>query len=725
MRFRSLQLKLVVIFGLCLIVAIGSGVAYSVVAARRTQTFVTGKSADVATQAAQALLVEKARAISFSIEVELEVALDTARTLAYLLAGIKDPRVRLAMTRDQVSGILRSIVEKNSTFLGMYTVWEPDAFDGNDRGFVGAEGHDDTGRFIPYWDRNLEGALRLEATVNYENATPHPNGVRKGEYYLLPRERQQECVIDPYPYLVQGQTAWIVSSVVPILAEQTFYGIAGVDLRGDFLQALVDRVHQDFYGKAGQIGIISYNGILAALTGAPQLIGQSLKEWMTDDWQEDLQLIQAGQEKIKIKTETIEVILPIKTGKTGMPWAVAIELPKTAVLGGVQALTQELRWRGRRDTIWQVAVGASILLVILGVIWGVSVQIVRPLKAAAQVAHRVAEGDVQIKIAAAAQDEVGQVLRAMTTMVTYLQGVAQVAERVAAKDLNVTVTPQSERDVLNHALSKMVVNLDAMLADNTRAMQEIAAQNTVMQQQNWVKDGLSQLSAALAGEKTLDEVCRDAIGFIARYVNAGQGVLYVYDAERSMLTLRGTFAFVERDELSNTYKLGEGVIGQVALERTPILLRHVDRAERLIQTGTFSGAPLNTSTFPLVYNDELYGVFELASFESFDRAQQDFLDGANRVIATALFSSLQRDRVQSLLRQSQEAAHSAELAKADAQHQAEEARKINVLLEEKQQALEQQSEELRQMNVRLEEREQELRQQQEELRQQNERLKRG
>jgi GAF domain-containing protein len=339
------------------------------------------------------------------------------------------------------------------------------------------------------------------------------------------------------------------------------------------------------------------------------------------------------------------------------------------------------------------------------------------------VAEHVAEGDLDVDIDVTSEDEVGQLLKAIQNMVTYIQCVANVAERISEKDLHVTVTPKSDRDVLNHSLVKMVTNLHKMIDDNGQAMTEIEQQNQAMKQQSWIKDGIGQLSAELSGENSLRAVCQKAITFTARYINAGQGVLYVYEPEREIVKLYGFFAFTERDDISNEYAVGEGVIGQVAFEREPILLKHPTEKESLITTGTFSGVPVNTYTFPLVYEEELYGVLELASFEPFETVQQEFLTEANRVIATALFSTAQRERVQELLRQSQEAATAAEQAKAEAQQQAEDARRMNVLLEEKQQELEQQSEELRQMNVQLKEREQELQQQQEELRQQNEALK--
>lgn len=256
----------------------------------------------------------------------------------------------------------------------------------------------------------------------------------------------------------------------------------------------------------------------------------------------------------------------------------------------------------------------------------------------ANVTEQIAEGNLQVNVQPRSQQDVLNI--SLQKLIIYIQEVAQIMHKISQKDLNVVVSPKSEEDVLNTSLQHMVHNLQAM-------MDEIA-------QQNWIKDGLNQLNLALSGGMSLREVCDKATSFIARYLQAGQGVLYIYHAEQERLQLQGTFAFTERDEVSNEYRLGDGLIGQVALERKAILLKHPSRAESVVSTGTFDGAPLQTYTFPLVYENELFGVAELASFEPFDELKQEFLQEVTRIIATAIFSAIQRERVQTLLQNSQE-----------------------------------------------------------------------
>lgn len=96
----------------------------------------------------QARLLAMSRSSEFANQVlaRLEVALDTARTLAHVLEGLTQGG---APDRAQVNSILERTLRGNPGFVGVWTCWEPNAFDGRDKEFAGSEGHDATGRFVP------------------------------------------------------------------------------------------------------------------------------------------------------------------------------------------------------------------------------------------------------------------------------------------------------------------------------------------------------------------------------------------------------------------------------------------------------------------------------------------------------------------------------------------------------------------------------------------------
>ncbi len=431
MKFASLQMKLVTIFGLCMLITVAALVMYGVVSANNTERFVIRSSREFATVAAQEHLLEKAKAISARVQVELEVALGAARTLSDMLSGIKDRNIKLKIDRGRINGVLRSMLVRNEMFAGIYTGWEPDALDKLDALYAGTKWYDSSGRFVPYWSRGEDDAITLEALTDYETQDQYENGVRKGNYYLLPRERKQECAIDPHPQTIQGNLVGLVSLVVPIIVNDSFYGIAGVDMRLDFMQALLEQVNHELYAGAGSMAVVSHNGILAAISGQPELVGQRLEQFMPEDWQQALEQIRGGHENITLKDATMEILVPLKIGRTATPWAVAIEVPNSVVQAKINELEQSLQQRGRRDFAWQVGVGLGIILFALLFIWYLSGNIVHPIRKGVDFAQAVSDGDLSAVVAIDQHDEIGILAHALSDMSMRLQDIVGQVKDVA------------------------------------------------------------------------------------------------------------------------------------------------------------------------------------------------------------------------------------------------------------------------------------------------------
>jgi DNA-binding CsgD family transcriptional regulator len=147
-----------------------------------------------------------------------------ARILANTFAAMKE----LGVTKRQVfNEILRTTLEHNPQFLGVWSVWEPNALDGRDEDYVNAPGHDATGRYVPFWNRSLDG-IRLEANPFYD-------APGLGDWYLIPTQRGEETVVDPYEFPVSGQKMFITSRVAPIFHRGLCVGAAGIDIAVDAL----------------------------------------------------------------------------------------------------------------------------------------------------------------------------------------------------------------------------------------------------------------------------------------------------------------------------------------------------------------------------------------------------------------------------------------------------------------------------------------------------------
>ncbi len=343
------------------------------------------------------------------------------------------------------------------------------------------------------------------------------------------------------------------------------------------------------------------------------------------------------------------------------------------------------------------------------------------LSVVAKNAEAIANGDFTVKIAPQSEtDQLGNSLAKMTRTLTDLQ---KVTEEISKGNFARRLDVKGENDLVSQSINLMSENLEIGEKSN--------------KDQNWLKDGLNKLSAELSGDQSLEQITSRAINCISRYLEAGRGVIYLDNEEKKTLYLVNSYAFTERDALSNFYEYGKGVVGQVALEKKPILLRTVPKDEAPVKTGTLSMLPVNTYTYPLLYEDNLMGVVELATVRQFSDIQTAYLDQSNQIIASGIFSAIQRTKIEELLTNSQIAQREAEektimVQEANArleeqqqqiQQQSEELQQSNSQLEEQQQQLQQQTEELQQTNAQLEEQQQLLMQQTEELRQGNDQLR--
>lgn len=144
--------------------------------------------------------------------------------------------------RGFLNDLLQRALRANPQLLGVWTVWEPEALDGRDAQFAGTEGHDRTGRFIPFWHR-AGGGLHLQPNTDYDQPSAH--------WYLVPSRSGRQSVIDPYEYIVGGKKLFIASQVAPIRGEGRCLGVVGVDIHMDsllgadlnFADAVLNRGH--------------------------------------------------------------------------------------------------------------------------------------------------------------------------------------------------------------------------------------------------------------------------------------------------------------------------------------------------------------------------------------------------------------------------------------------------------------------------------------------------
>ena len=309
-------------------------------------------------------------------------------------------------------------------------------------------------------------------------------------------------------------------------------------------------------------------------------------------------------------------------------------------------------------------------------------------------------------------DNVNQLAANLTTQV---RAIAEVATAVTKGDLTRSITVEASGEVaaLKDNINEMIHNL----ADTTR-------KNT---EQDWLKTNLTKFTRMLQGQRDLGTVTNLILSEMAPLVNASHGVFYLskIEDEEEFLDLAASYAYTRRKNLANRFAMREGLVGQCAFEKRRILLTKVPADYVQISSGLGEAKPLNIIVLPVLFEGEVKGVLELASFDQFSEIHQSFLDQLMESIGIVLNTIAANMRTEGLLVQSQ-------LLTTELQSQQAELKKTNDRLEQQaaslqksEELLKAQQEELRKTNEELEDKAQLLSNQKKQVEVKNQEIERA
>ncbi len=237
-------------------------------------------------------------------------------------------------------------------------------------------------------------------------------------------------------------------------------------------------------------------------------------------------------------------------------------------------------------------------------------------------------------------DNVNQLAANLTTQV---RAISEVANAVTKGDLTRTIDVQARGEVLS--LKDTINQMIANLKDTTHTNQE----------QDWLKTNLAKFSQMMQGQRSLESLAQLIMSELTPLVSAQHGTFYVTDFEKaagkSILKLLSSYAFRHRKNLSNRYDLGEGLVGQCALERKTILVDDLPSDYVHIHSSIGESVPRNILVLPVLFEGKIKGVIELASFQRFQPIHITFLEQVVLSIGVVFNMITASTRTEELLRE--------------------------------------------------------------------------
>ena len=470
-------------------------------------------------------------------------------------------------------------------------------------------------------------------------------------------------------------------------------------------QAEVEDVSGTWRGLTENVNFMATN-----LTNQVRNIAQVTTAVATGDLSKKI-TVEAQGEILELK-ETINTMVDQLRSFAAEVTRVAREVGTEGVLGG-QAEVEGVSgtWRGLTESVNFMASNLT-----------------DQVRNIAQVATAVARGDLTQKITVDAKGEILQLKDTINTMVDQLSSFAAEVTRVAREvGTEGKLGGQAEVEGVSGTWRKLTDNVNQLAGNLTTQVRAIAEVSTAVTQgdltrsiaveaqgevaelkdninqmianlrettqrneeQDWLKTNLARISGMMQGQRSLQTVSQLIMSEVTPTVSAHHGAFFLAtpeDGEGSTsreLTLVASYAYKRRKNLANRFKPGEGLVGQALLEKKTILLTQGPGDYIKISSGLGEANPVNIVVIPILFEDSVLAVMEIASFRPFNEVNISFLEQLTETLGVVLNTIMANMRTEELLEQSQSLARELQSQSEELQTQQEELQQRNEELEEK------------------------------------------
>lgn len=356
-----------------------------------------------------------------------------------------------SMSRDMLVKQLEETLNQTSSLLGVYTLWEPNAFDEKDEMYENQVGSDAQGRFIPYLVRGDQG-ITVTLLTDYDNEGA-------GDYYLIPKKTKEAVFLDPYYYEIGGEKVLLCSFIMPILdASGNFVGIVGADIKLDSLQNKVNQAKP----MKGYAQLITKSGVIVADGKQEENVTKNIKE-IDAAQEETLTKIAAGEafsiegKSVFTQEDTLSVYKPVQSEYISTNWSFVANIPLSSVFEEYNILLKVI-----------IMVMSVFVIVVILVSYLLINGSMKPIVATSDYLKQLADADFSIQVNEKylkREDEVGILTKSMQKMQVSIQDIIK-----GVKGVTSTVGTSVE-DV-----SQAVEELNFQIEEVSATTEELSAQ---------------------------------------------------------------------------------------------------------------------------------------------------------------------------------------------------------------------------------------------------------
>ena len=294
----------------------------------------------------------------------------------------------------------------------------------------------------------------------------------------------------------------------------------------------------------------------------------------------------------------------------------------------------------------------AAVVVILGLIVAfiLSRMIVTPVNQLKAIIDKLSKGHLpKVKIKKT-HDEIGDMVTAVSRLTQGLVRLSKFADKIGQGELDAKFKSLSKKDVLGNALLSMRDNLQHADDEKTKHSKE-------EEKRTWATIGLAEFANILRNESDIEKLSNEVVSRLIGHLNANQGGVYLVtdgeNGEEDALVLTGCYAYDRQKFVDKRVKQGEGLLGQCWVEKEKIYMTEIPDGYITITSGLGEATASTLLIVPLIVNDEVFGMLEIASFNEFEEYEIAFVERLGEAVAATLSSVKINERTTKLLRESQ------------------------------------------------------------------------
>ena len=298
-----------------------------------------------------------------------------------------------------------------------------------------------------------------------------------------------------------------------------------------------------------------------------------------------------------------------------------------------------------------VLMGVFLFTSVIVIAYVIIHALVSPIRYIKRILLSMSKGILPDKRIKGGNDEIGEISEAVNLLVSGLKQTSEFSIEIGKGNFESSFKPLSDSDLLGNSLIMMRENLKKAQMEADKRKQEDS-------QRTWASQGLAKFGELLRkNNDDIQEFGYSIISNLVKYLNANQGGIFIInddDTDNHHIEMVACYAYNRRKYMQKKIEIGTGIVGQCVLEKETIYMTDIPKNYINITSGLGEDNPRALLVIPLIYNDLVMGIVELASFSPFEQYQIQFVEKIGETIAATIQSVKINNNTNKLLLESQE-----------------------------------------------------------------------